>query len=84
MAGYRYYRKFEPPGQILHTSGFAAAGRAFQQQRKLIMVGGKGNLYFIALRNIKGFLRDDMFFETLTDEFFHIAIRPPWFFPETI
>lgn len=52
----------EAPGHVLHEARLAAAGRAFQQDRQLVFVGGLEHHQFITDRFIVGLFLDEIFF----------------------
>ena len=54
VAGHRDERFAQSPRHVLHKARLAAAGRAFEQQRKAQCIGGFEGHHFVSLRCIVG------------------------------
>jgi len=69
MTGYGDERAGEFPGQPLHEPGFAAAGRAFEQDWQAVVVRGSGDVQFFRLFQVEWFSGNDM---SLGGDVFHV------------
>src|ERR1044071_3687160 len=58
----------ELPRHVLDETGLPRAGRSFQQYWDSLSVGGFKNFYFVRARNVKRFLFDNIFLDSILSD----------------